>query len=166
MKKIAAAILMGLALVVAIGFLADIVFQKDDLGTSAGVEEQVTAEVSEQTIPDEPAKVEEPAQVKEPAVIEEPLSLGALLASATADQGQRIFGRCRACHDNSEEGNHKIGPNLYGVVGAEVGRFGDFKYSSALSNYDGTWTPRLLDAYLASPKDAIPGNKMTFLGPG
>lgn len=152
LKQVAAAILIGLALALGTGFLADAIFENDTPQTVQVIDEDVAAEEPENTIPEEPANAEE-----EPA-------LGVLLASATTDQGQKIYGRCRACHDNAAEGSHKIGPNLYGIVGADVGRFEDFNYSGALAGYEGTWSPEFLDAYLASPRDAIPGNKMTFGG--
>lgn len=165
LKQIGAAILLGLAFVLATGFLADAIFQNGDSMTGA-----TSGPVAGQPVAEEPANFEEPP-VAEPVAAEpvaaeavEPETLGDLLASVTADQGQRLYGRCRACHDVSDGGNHKIGPNLYGIVGADVARFGDYKYSDALLGYGGTWTPALLDAWLASPKEAISGNKMTFGG--
>ena len=36
------------------------------------------------------------------------------------DAGKTVFKKCKACHTIEKDGKMKVGPNLYGVVGAEV----------------------------------------------
>jgi hypothetical protein len=59
---------------------------------------------------------------------------------------------------------NKIGPNLYGVVGKDVATHADFRYSDAMLAQEGGWSYELLNKYLTKPKEAIPGNKMVFVG--
>jgi cytochrome c len=92
--------------------------------------------------------------------------LGAIGAADPA-QGEKLFGQCKACHTIEKGGPNKIGPNLWGVVAGPVAHKDDFNYSDALkaAHAEGkTWTYENLEHWLTSPKDFIPGNKMTFAG--
>lgn len=103
---------------------------------------------------------QETAAVEE--VVEE--SITVLLASASTDAGAKAFRRCAACHTLEEGGANKVGPNLWGVVGAEKGVHAGYSYSEALLAIGGTWSYENLDAFLKSPRAYAPGNKMTFNG--
>ncbi|MGD8327367.1 MAG: cytochrome c family protein [Sphingomonadales bacterium] len=91
-------------------------------------------------------------------------SLAELLANATAEQGEKLFRQCGACHTAAEGGGHRIGPNLHGVVGAQVASKAGFNYSSALSGIGGTWTYEKLNTFLTNPRAFAPGTKMSFAG--
>ena len=93
--------------------------------------------------------------VAEPA----PASPGVTLAA-----GEKVFKKCLACHTVDEGGAAKVGPNLWGVVGRDVATAADFGYSDAMHAAGGSWDVARLDAYLAKPKDVVPGTKMTFAG--
>ncbi|MDA0675952.1 MAG: cytochrome c family protein, partial [Proteobacteria bacterium] len=87
------------------------------------------------------------------------------LASASADTGAKVFTRCAACHTATQGGANKVGPNLWDVVGGDIGgHIPGFNYSPALTRKDGEWTYENLDQFLASPKDFAPGTRMTFAG--
>jgi hypothetical protein len=58
----------------------------------------------------------------------------------------------------------KTGPNLYGVVGRDVGSVVDFKYSDAIRAKEGAWTFEQLDCFITKPKECVPGTKMPFPG--
>ena len=79
------------------------------------------------------------------------------------EKGKKVFRKCAACH-KLEEGKNVVGPSLYGVVGRPVASVDGYKYSSALTDLGGEWTPDRLDEYLAKPSEYAPGNKMTFSG--
>ncbi|MFD1611311.1 c-type cytochrome [Sphingomonas tabacisoli] len=101
----------------------------------------------------------------EPEVAREaPVDLGTLLASADPEKGRRTAQVCMACHDLSQNGPNRIGPNLWGVVGRPVGSHPGFAYSPALKGVGGQWTYQELDHFLTSPGRAVPGTKMTFSG--
>ena len=88
----------------------------------------------------------------------------ALLAAADAGAGKKVFKKCKACHSADKSGAHKVGPNLWDVVGrAKAGAQG-YKFSGVLAGLGGTWTFEDLDAFLAKPKAFAPGTKMTFNG--
>lgn len=92
------------------------------------------------------------------------VSLPALLAAASVDEGQAVARKCQACHDFAQGGANKIGPALWGVLGRDIAAHEGFSYSSALAEKEGTWDYETLDAYLADPRSWAPGNKMAFAG--
>lgn len=98
------------------------------------------------------------------AATEAPVDLGTLLASADADKGRRTAQVCMACHDLTQNGPNRIGPNLWGVVGRPVATHAGFAYSPALKAVGGKWTYQQLDHFLAGPARLVPGTKMTFTG--
>jgi cytochrome c len=95
------------------------------------------------------------------------LSVAAVLAFAAAQAqdasaGKAVFAQCTACH--SIDGSNGVGPSLQGVVGRKVGSFAGFRYSRAMKTTAYSWDASHLDAYLANPQTAIPGNVMPFSG--
>jgi cytochrome c len=88
---------------------------------------------------------------------------GAATAAGDAALGEKIFLRCKACH-TVEAGSHKVGPSLAGVFGRKAGSAEGFKYSEPMAKADIVWDDATLDAYLANPKQYIPGNRMAFPG--
>ncbi|MCV2867640.1 c-type cytochrome [Defluviimonas sp. WL0002] len=96
------------------------------------------------------------------AAAEEGPSFEELLASADAGAGEKVFGKCKACH--KLDGSNGTGPHLDGVVGRAVGGVAGFSYSDAMAGHGGNWEPAELDHFLANPKGAVPGTKMSFAG--
>lgn len=86
--------------------------------------------------------------------------------SADMEAGKRVFNKCKACHvvDSMKK---KIGPALQGVFGRTAGTVPDFKYSKAMiavGEEGWVWDEETLNTYLTSPRKAIPGNRMIFIG--
>ena len=83
--------------------------------------------------------------------------------AADAAAGEKLFrSRCMVCHSNESGAKPKVGPNLFGVVGAKIGTKDDYKYSPsyvAAGKKDMVWAEGNLAEYLADPKAA---SKMTF----
>jgi len=82
------------------------------------------------------------------------------LAEGDATRGQAQFKRCAACH--TTDATPRVGPGLGGVVGRPVGAAAGFRYSKALTQLGGDWTPERLEAFLADPRGYAPGTKMTL----
>lgn len=87
-----------------------------------------------------------------------------LAMPANAAYGRKLFRQCAVCHEATEGTGHRVGPNLWDVVGAEAGRHPDFRYSRALQNADVVWNPRTLDAYIEEPQAVIEGGRMAYDG--
>jgi cytochrome c len=92
--------------------------------------------------------------------------LGAASAQAAGDAaaGKVLFTqKCGLCH-SAVQGQNKIGPSLYGVVGRPAGTAANYTYSDAMKNANRTWSEATLDDYLTNPRQKIPGVKMIFAG--
>ncbi len=102
-----------------------------------------------------------------------PLAAGVLLALGTtavaaqqgdSAQGARDFRACAPCHSLAPNRN-MTGPSLAGIFDRKAGALDSFgRYSPALKSSAITWNDQTLDAWLANPAAAIPGNHMTFPG--
>lgn len=107
------------------------------------------------------------------------LALAAPAFAGDAKEGEENFKKCKACHaiiaaDGTEivKGG-KTGPNLFGVIGRQIGSVADFKYGESIvaAGADGSvWDEASLAAYVADPAawlktktgDAAAKTKMTF----
>ena len=89
-----------------------------------------------------------------------------LAAGPAADpaKGKTVFARCMACHKIDASNTSGLGPNLNRVVGRRAGTLPGFRYSPAMTGANRVWSDAALDAYLAAPARAIPGNRMVFAG--
>jgi cytochrome c len=99
---------------------------------------------------------------EEKTAAEEPIEK--LLASSSIERGQTATKACASCHNFEKGGPNGIGPNLYGVVGRPKGTAPGFNYSDAMKAKGGEWTIDDLNKFLTSPKNFVPGTKMTFAG--
>lgn len=89
------------------------------------------------------------------------LPAGAAVFDSAA--GKAAFAPCSTCHATTK-GVTGIGPNLVGVVGRTPGSVPGFAYSAAMKAKGGVWDTAALDAFLANPQKAVPGNRMPFPG--
>jgi len=99
-----------------------------------------------------------------PTKREPDLDIGTRLARADLEAGRLGTRVCASCHTFERGGPNRVGPNLWGVVGRQVGSEPGFSYSRAFATHGGVWSYEELDRYLTSPARAIPGNKMSFAG--
>jgi cytochrome c2 len=141
----------------------------------APAEEAATEEAPAQEAATEDAPAEEPATEEAPAQEEAATeeaatedsagesAFAAMVASADAGNGERLYRRCQACH-KLEDGANGVGPHLYGVVGRDIAGVDGFNYSDALKGLDGAWTLDQLSAWIENPREFAPGNRMGFAG--
>ena len=88
----------------------------------------------------------------------------ALFASVSADDGAKIFSKCKACHSITKGGGNKIGPALWGVLGRKAGSLPDYKYSKAMVAYGKSWSFEEMNGFLTKPKEWVKGTKMSYAG--
>lgn len=95
------------------------------------------------------------------------LASGAAHAEGDAAKGEKVFKKCKACHQVGEDAKNRVGPVLNNLIGRQAGTADGFKYSSAMKQHgeDGLiWTEQTVEEYLADPKGYIPKNRMSFAG--
>jgi cytochrome c len=115
----------------------------------------------------QPEAAAQPAAAPAPAAAggqPTPEEVDKMIASADPAAGEKVAGKCKACHDFTKGGPNKVGPNLWGVVGGPSAHKDDYAYDDAVKNLKITWTFENLDKFLTSPKAFAPGTKMTFPG--
>ena len=81
--------------------------------------------------------------------------------------GEKVFKKCKACHQVGAGAKNKSGPHLNGIVGRAAGSVDGFKYSKALKSHaeEGlVWDVDALNAFLAAPKKYMKGTRMSFAG--
>ncbi|HLD77162.1 MAG TPA: cytochrome c family protein [Rickettsiales bacterium] len=95
---------------------------------------------------------------------EKSIDIAALMKIANVEKGAKIFKKCATCHNIEKGAAHKVGPNLFGVIGRIKGSASGFSYSVAMKNKGGNWNRDDLNQFLEKPKKYIAGTKMGFAG--
>jgi cytochrome c len=90
-------------------------------------------------------------------------SAGAASAQDAA-LGEKVFLKCKACHQIGENAKNAVGPVLNGVVGRKAGTYPGYSYTDANKNSGLTWDEATLKEYLKNPRAKVPGTKMIFPG--
>ncbi|MEI6485851.1 MAG: cytochrome c family protein [Sphingomonadales bacterium] len=147
-NKIFGGALAGLVAVLGVSIASDMLFKRQ-------VPEKPGYEIA--AVEEAPAGGAPAAEAEKPAAF--------YLASADVAKGEATFKKCQACHNADPAGTNGTGPGLYGVVGRPIASHAGFSYSDALSSMKGkAWDWDHLFAWLKSPKNFMPGNKMSFAG--
>jgi cytochrome c len=148
-NKVIGAGLMALLVTTVIGHLGNILVHPKRLDKNVYVVEGVAEAKPEAAAGAAPAQVE---------------PIAPLLASAKAEDGQKVSRQCAACHTFDKGGKSGVGPNLYGVVGGHTAHLEGFAYSPAMKAKNSEWDYEALNQFLANPKGFVPGTKMAFAG--
>ena len=84
---------------------------------------------------------------------------------AQDDAGQIAFNNaCRTCH-TVREGDNRLGPSLYGMIGRKAGSLPGYNnYSESMKKADLVWDKQNLDRFIANPDQVVPGNNMKPYG--
>ena len=77
-----------------------------------------------------------------------------------AEHGKTIFKPC--CHATDHA--NRVGPGLGGLIGRKAGTVPGFPYSDAMKESDVVWDAKILNAYVESPQQVVPGNRMPYAG--
>lgn len=93
-----------------------------------------------------------------PALVALPLPVPAQDSDAT-DPTLAFNNHCRTCH-SQDEGDNRLGPNLYQVIGREAGSLEGYRYSDALARADFAWDAEQLEAFIENPEAVVPGHNM------
>ena len=147
-NKIFAAILIALLLLVLTRLLAEHLVHPPHPEKIAYLSELETAEVSTGAIKKE-EKIE---------------TVSEHLAGASIENGLKVAKKCTACHSFNQGGAHKVGPNLWAIIGSKIAGKSGFAYSDALTSIGKTWTVEEMNAFLYKPKKYAKGTKMSFAG--
>lgn len=84
-----------------------------------------------------------------------------------AEDGAKIYRKCRACHMVGSEAFNRTGPQLNGIFGRPAASVDGFRYSDGLTRMgnDGlVWDFDTLDAYIENPKAFASDTRMNFPG--
>ena len=91
-------------------------------------------------------------------------TLSVAQAQTDGDGGQMAFNNaCRTCH-SVKEGDNRLGPSLYGIVGKKAGTASGFESTPSMRNSGIVWDVAKLDAFIADPDAVVPGNGMKPFG--
>ncbi len=113
----------------------------------------------------EPAAAEE-VQVASAETPAEEVAVAAV-DPALVEEGEKVFRKCKSCHQVGDGAKNRSGPILNGLMGRTVGAVDGFKYSNAFQDKaeEGlVWNDETLAEFLAAPRKYIKGTKMAFAG--
>jgi len=117
----------------------------------------------------EETKAEETTAVVDatPEPVEEVVVEVAAFDAELAKAGEKVFKKCKSCHQIGDGAKNKSGPVLNGIFDNTAGVVDGFKYSKVMrkAGEDGlVWSETELAAFLAKPKKYMKGTKMSFAG--
>ena len=148
LNKIAAALLLAALIAMIVGVIANALYKPKLQVSTRGYAIEVV-ESKEGGAENQPEKE---------------IDIAALMASANADAGEKVVKKCLSCHSFDQGGAHKVGPNLWKVLGAKKASKPEFPYSKAMAATEGIWDNESLFAFLHRPGKYVPGTKMSFVG--
>ena len=83
------------------------------------------------------------------------------MSQARAEEApEQVFNNaCRTCH-TIREGDNRLGPNLYKIIGRKAGSLPNYNYSAAMKDADFVWNEANLARFIAKPDEVVAGNNM------
>lgn len=130
---------------------------------AAAEEAAVAAPAAEDAAAEEAEKVAEAAAPAKPVAAPPPPTPVAEVVKVAAVSPPASFARCAVCHTTEKGGEHKLGPNLFGVYGKPAAE-GSFAFSSAFKEAGLVLDEPTLHKWLENPRALVPGNRMSFPG--
>lgn len=132
--------------------------------------DKAEAPVQEQPEPEQTKVAETAAPETAPApAAEEPPVVAAVADPdpALVAKGEKVFRKCKACHQVGEGAKNRTGPQLNGVIGGVMGSVEGFKYSKGFvaAHEEGRiWDATAMAEFLTKPRGFMKGTKMSFNG--
>ena len=117
--------------------------------------------------PDEGKAEPAVAAIEETKAEQAPVEVVAALDPELVAAGEKVFKKCKSCHQVGESAKNRTGPILNGIVGKAAGTVEGFKYSKALkakAEEGLVWTDEALAEFLKKPRAFMKGTKMSFAG--
>ena len=150
-NKIIASVIIALILFVVLGIVGNLLIDTDReiAETAYKIEIPETTDNSSKNIVNNQESIE---------------SISAFLASASLENGKKIYKKCGTCHNYEKDSKSKIGPNLWNIINRPKANVEGFAYSNDLVEFGGNWSYEELNNFLYKPKQYIPGTKMNFNG--
>jgi len=78
--------------------------------------------------------------------------------------GEKVFVKCRACHQIGEGAHNSVGPEQNGLIGRHSASVPGYNYSEAMKASGLVWDEATFKDYIKDPKAKVPGTKMSFAG--
>ncbi len=89
---------------------------------------------------------------------------GSALAAGDPAAGEKVFAKCKACHQVGEGAKNAVAPELNGIDGRKAGTAEGYNYSEPLKSSGITWSEASFKEFVKNPKAKVPGTKMIFPG--
>ena len=89
---------------------------------------------------------------------------GPAAAAGDAAAGEKVFAKCKACHQVGETAKNAVGPQLNGLDGRKAAASEGYNYSDALKGSGITWDEASFKEFVKNPKAKVAGTKMVFPG--
>lgn len=130
----------------------------------AAAETETQTEEAQATSAEQPAAAETETAETTPA--SQPADEGAVDPALVAD-GEKVFRKCKSCHQIGAGAKNRTGPQLNNVMGRTFAAVEDFKYSNVFTEAHDegrVWDEEAMSAFLANPRGYLKGTKMSFSG--
>ena len=101
------------------------------------------------------------------------VAVAVFCTAAAADEfgdpaaGEKVYKKCKGCHQVGDGAKHRVGPHLNGIFGRQAATHEDFRYSKALARAGAgglEWHADTLDTFLEDPRAMASGTRMSFKG--
>jgi cytochrome c len=92
------------------------------------------------------------------------VSAGQAFAAGDAGAGEKVFAKCKACHQVGETAKNAVAPQLNGIGGRKAGSVEGYNYSEPMKGSGITWDEASFKEFIKNPKAKVPGTKMIFQG--
>jgi cytochrome c len=89
---------------------------------------------------------------------------GQAIAAGDPAAGEKVFNKCKACHQVGETAKNAVAPELNGIDGRKAATAEGYTYSDALKGSGITWDEAAFKEFVKNPKAKVPGTKMVFPG--